>query len=111
MLILIYTLQAILSAFFLVSCAHHHKDIEHHHHKSCEKNCKLHHEKGEMFDKHCAQSISEGDLHVKGNDDYKIVHGGETYYFSSKEKKDKFQNDVSKNIESAQKNWSAGDRR
>ncbi len=101
-------LVAILGAFFLSSCAHHHKDIDHHHHKSCDKNCKVHHEKGEMFDKHCAQSVSEGDLHVKGSDDFKLKHGGEVYYFSSEEKLKKFKNDIEQNSKRARTNWDIG---
>ena len=101
-------LITLLSAFFLASCAHHHKDVEHHHHKSCDKNCKLHHEKGEMFDKHCAQSISEGDLHVKGSDDFKIKHDGHVYYFSSEEKLQKFKMDSEASTKRAQKNWQVG---
>lgn len=104
-------LIVILSAFFLVSCAHHHKDIEHHHHKNCDKNCKLHHEKGEMFDKHCAQSVSEGDLHVKGSDEFKLKHGGKVYYFSTKDKLKKFKEHIEENTKMARKNWDLGSSR
>lgn len=103
-------LVTLLGAFFLSSCAHHHKEMEHYHHKSCSKNCKMHHEKGEMFDKHCAMSVSEGDIHINGVDDYKLKHGGEIYYFSSEEKLNKFKNNLDKNVKKAQKNWSMGSR-
>lgn len=101
-------LITILSVFFLASCAHHHRDMEHHHHKRCDKNCKQYHDKGEMFDMFCAQSVSEGDLHVKGNKDYKLEHGGETYYFSSKKKMNKFKDNVKTNSERARRNWETG---
>jgi len=98
----------ILSIFFLASCAHHHKDVEHHHHKSCDKNCKISHGRGEMFDKYCAQSISEGDLHIKGSEDFNLSHGGKVYYFSTKKKLEKFKVHIEKNTKMARKNWSLG---
>lgn len=103
-----FLLATVLGVFFLSSCAHHHKDVEHHHHKSCNENCKTHHEKGEMFDRHCAQSISEGDLHVKGKDDYKIKHGGQVYYFSTKDKLQKFKKNIEASSKRARKNWDVG---
>tara|TARA_B100001971_G_scaffold84647_1_gene78056 strand:+ start:172387 stop:172704 length:318 start_codon:yes stop_codon:yes gene_type:complete len=96
-------LISLLAAFFMTSCAHHHKDVAHHHH-NCDKNCKKHHEK-DMFDKHCAQSVSEGDFHAMGKDDYKLEHGGQTYYFSSKEKLGKFKKDIEANAKAARTRW------
>jgi YHS domain-containing protein len=104
-------LISVLSTFLLSSCAHHHKDVKHHHHKSCDANCKVQHEKGEMFKKHCAQSVAEGDLHVQGSDEYKISHGNEIYYFSTEEKLNKFKKHLSKNAKSARRNWDAGSSR
>ena len=101
-------LSITLSMFFLASCAHHHNESSHHHHKKCNENCKLHKQKSGMFDKHCAQSISEGDLHVKGTDDYKLEHGAQTYYFSSKEKMIKFKKNIDANANKARKNWETG---
>jgi YHS domain-containing protein len=100
-------LTILASTFLLGSCAHHHKDVEHHHHKSCDVNCKVFHAKGEMFEKHCAQSISEGDLHVKGTEDFKLNHSGQVYYFSSEQKLDKFKKHLELNAVNAQKNWDA----
>jgi YHS domain-containing protein len=90
---------------FTVSCAHHHKEYAHHDHS------KEFHKKGKMFNKHCAMSVSEGDNHVKGNEDFVYDHGGMKYYFSSKAKMNKFKQNIEKNISNAKKNWSVGDRR
>ncbi len=98
-----FLVLVILSLF--VSCAHHHKDAKHHHHK-CSKSCELH--KGAMFEKHCAQSVAEGDVHVKGSEDFKLKHGGQVYYFSSKEKMATFKKHLENNLDSAHKNWNAG---
>lgn len=98
-------LTFVLSAFFIVSCSHHHKDVEHHHHK-CDDQCKLHKGKA-MFEKHCAQSVSEGDMHVLGAEEYKLEHSGEIYYFSSEEKLKKFKRHLKKHTKAAKRNWSA----
>lgn len=104
-------LLAILSSLILSSCAHHHGDVDHHHHKNCAKNCDLYHEKGEMFNKHCAQSIIEGDLHVKGSDEFKLKHAGEIYYFSSKKKLENFKKHLKENTQRARRNWDNGSAR
>ncbi len=99
-------MKLLLSAtllFILSSCAHHHKDKPHHHHE-CTKACKLHKE-GKAYNKRCAKSVSMGDTHVEGKEDYKINHGGVTYYFSTKKKMKDFKKDLKKNIESADKVW------
>ena len=101
-------LISILSMFIFSSCAHHHKkEGGHHHHKCSMKNCSMKKVEGEAFNKHCAMSISMGDMHVEGKKDYKIEHGGETYYFSTKEKMETFQVNLDKNIEEAQRHWSS----
>lgn len=94
-----------LGVFFLFSCAHHHKDVEHHHHKNCKKNCSMKHNSKAMFKNHCAQSVSEGDLHVPGKKEYSLSHSGETYYFSTEEKKKTFVKHIEENTKRAQKNW------
>ena len=100
------TLLLISLIAFTVSCAHHHKELAHHDHS------KEHHKKGDEFNKHCAMSVSEGDSHIKGSDDFVYDHGGSKYYFSSKAKMDEFKQNVEKNISNAEKNWStAQDRR
>ncbi len=104
-------LLSILSLFLFSSCAHHHKSDGGHHHHKCEKNCEMHSDNGEVFNKHCAMSLAMGDSHVAGNEDYKIIHHGETYYFSSEEKMNKFKENIEQNIERANRFWTAGDRR
>ena len=98
-------LISLTTAFLMSSCAHHHKDTPHHHHKKCNKTCKKGHDK-EMFEKYCAQSVSEGDLHIKGKEDYKLEHAGHVYYFSSKKKLEMFKADINAQTKSAQRNWS-----
>ncbi|MBK24601.1 MAG: hypothetical protein CME70_11455 [Halobacteriovorax sp.] len=83
-------LLTILS-LFIVSCAHHHKEPEHHHHQ---------------YMKQCAYSVSHGKMNVEGKEEYKTEHDGKTYFFSSKEKKKKFDTDIAKNITKANKYWS-----
>ena len=90
----------------LTGCAHHHDKAAHHHHKKdeCTKNCKVH-SQVEQFDKTCALSLSEGDLHVHGKEEYKLEHGGKAYYFSSNENMKKFKNHLEENIKKANQNW------
>jgi YHS domain-containing protein len=97
-------LISILSAFLFTSCAHHHGESAHHHHKGG-KNCELNKNDMEMFKKHCAQSVSEGDSHVNGSVDYTLNHAGELYYFSTQEKMDKFKLGLEQNIQSARAKW------
>lgn len=80
----------IIFTLFLASCAHHHKTPEHHHH---------------AYEKHCAYSIAHGDLETMGNNEFKLAHGGKTYYFSSKEKLNEFKENIEKNIKNANKSW------
>jgi YHS domain-containing protein len=89
------------SAFCLIlvigsACSHHHKDVEHHHHET--KNSKA-------FDGKCPYSIMKGDFHVEGKEEYKLEHGGETYYFSSKEGLDAFKGNLANNMSKAKKQW------
>lgn len=88
------------------SCAHHHDKTGHHHHKDkkCDETCKMHNSK-EMFEKHCALSVSEGDAHVHGSEEFKLKHGGKTYFFSSKEKMAQFEANLEENIKQANANW------
>lgn len=88
--------------FTLVSCSHH-KNDPHHHHK-CEKSCKLHKD-GKAYGKMCAMSVSMGDTHVKGKEDYKLEHDGQTYYFSSKAKMENFKKNIKANIKAANEIW------
>jgi YHS domain-containing protein len=81
---------AIFLTMFVVSCAHHHKSPKHHHH---------------AYDKNCAYSVSHGDLKTEGSSEYKIEHGGKTYYFSTKENLNKFKKDIEASIKRANQNW------
>jgi len=104
-------LLSFLSLFLLGSCAQHHKKDGEHHHHNCTKSCSMHSDKGEVFNKHCAMSVSMGDMHVAGKKEFSIVHAGETYYFSSKEKMEVFQENIEENISKARKFWiTAGQR-
>ncbi len=94
---------SLIFSLFFSSCAHHHNKVGHHHH-DCKENCQVDH-KNEMFNKYCALSIAEGDTHVKGSDDYKLVHAGQTYYFSSQEKLQRFKNNLDSNAKTAQEKW------
>jgi len=102
-----FLLLPILSLFLLGSCAHNHKKTGEHHHHKCTKSCDMHSDKGEAFNKHCAMSISMGDMHVAGKKDFKIDHAGETYYFSTKEKMQKFKSNLKENISKARIFWNA----
>ena len=59
----------------------------------------------DQFERKCAYSLSEGDAHTEGKEEYKLEHGGKVYFFSSKEKKAKFQENLNENIEKAKTNW------
>lgn len=103
---------SILGVLFLSSCAHHHKDAGGHHHHKCKmKSCSMKSMNGEAFSKHCAMSVSMGDMHIEGKKDYKFEHGGETYYFSSKDKMFKFKKNIEKNLTRARDNWADFERR
>ncbi len=94
-----------------VSCAHHHKEGAHHHHKACKESCKVNHAKVDMFSRYCAQSILEGKLHVKGEEELSLKHGGQIYYFSTEEKRDKFKENLELNAINATKIWHEGSAR
>jgi len=103
---------SILGVLFLSSCAHHHKEAGGHHHHKCKmKSCSMMSKDGAIFKNHCAMSVSMGDMHVEGKKDFKIEHGGETYYFSSKEKMIHFKKNIEKNLTRARDNWADFDRR
>jgi len=106
------SLLILTTVFLFTSCAHHHQKPKHHHHKKCDERCNVSDAKHESkFDKHCAQSVSEGDVHVLGQEDYKLSHGGEVYYFSSKEKMNMFKVSVEESIQKANSNWDGSARR
>lgn len=83
-------LLLLIPLFFMFSCAHHHKGTAHHH---------------DALEKHCAYSVSEGDMHTMGKDEFTFEHGGETYYFSSEEKREKFKKNLSHRILNAKNKW------
>lgn len=105
-------LVSLLSTIFLVSCASYekHPTASEHHHACSMDNCQMKH-KCEMYAKKCAYSVSRGDFDVKGKEEYRLTHRGHNYFFSSKEKMEKFKKDIDKNIDSANRNWSNFDRR
>lgn len=86
MKILIITFLSVL----LMSCSHHHKTPEHHHHG---------------YEKQCAYSVAHGDFKTKGKEEFKVVHGGKNYYFSTKQKLDEFKESIESNIKEADYNW------
>ena len=98
----------ILSCFSLVvtSCSHHHKSPEHHHHS--ESATKSRSDDSVAFDGKCPYAIMKGDLHTNGIEEYKLVHGNETYVFSSKENLEKFKKDLEPNITQARKRYARG---
>lgn len=99
-------LVSVLSVFFLSSCAHHHKDAGGHHHHKCKmKSCSMDKKDNAVFKKHCAMSVSMGDMHIEGKKEYMLEHGGETYYFSTKQKKITFKKNLEKNVERARERW------
>ena len=106
-------LVSVLGILFLSSCAHHHKDAGGHHHHKCKmKSCSMMSKDGAVFSKHCAMSVSMGDIHVEGKKEYMLEHGGETYYFSTKEKMKTFEKNVEINIQRAKDHWNhIGERR
>jgi YHS domain-containing protein len=65
----------------------------------------MHSKKHEAFNKHCAMSVSEGDMNVAGMKEYTFEHGGETYYFSSKKKMQTFKEDIAQNLSKAGYFW------
>lgn len=85
-----------LTVLTFVSCSHHHNKEEHHHH---------------AFNKLCAYEVSLNHFDVAGNENYKIEHEGETYFFSSEEKMNKFKKDLQSNVRSARDNYTSRERK
>lgn len=54
---------------------------------------------------HCAQAVCDKKLEVKGDENITFEKDNMTYCFSSIEEKNKFIQDLDKNIERANKNW------
>jgi len=96
---------ATILSFFVISCAHHHKKDAHHHHQCSEKCETKSNTKTDCFNHKCASSVLEGDIHVEGKEEFKLEHGGQIYYFSTLEKKNKFEKNLEQNIELAKKSW------
>ena len=64
----------------LISCSHTHNNFGHHQHR-CFKNCKMNSSKGEIFNKHCAMTVSLGDMNTGGKFQNIFEYGGDIYYF------------------------------
>ena len=79
--------------FNIAACSHHDNKQEHHHHQ---------------FNKKCAYEVSQDHLNVEGKEEFKIEHAGETYYFSSAEKMQRFQADIDASIKRSKENWRRG---
>ncbi len=89
-------MKLVISLFVLLvvsACSHHHNADKHHHHQ---------------FNKMCAYEITQNHLDVKASDEIKLEHEGETYYFSSQDKKKKFEENLSVNIKKSKENWLNG---
>lgn len=101
----------LLFLFLAFSCSHHHKKPPHHHHddkaacKKCSKDAK------EAFEKKCAHAVMEGDTHVEGKEEFTLTHGGRKYYFSSKERMEKFKTHLDEHVKKANNNWQNTTRR
>jgi hypothetical protein len=68
-------LISIFSIFVATSCSHHHKDLGGHHHHKCKmKSCSMESIKRKPFNKHCAMSVSMGDMHVEGKKEFALDH-------------------------------------
>ena len=80
----------ILTILGALSCSHHHNKTAHHHHQ---------------FNKMCAYEVSQNHFDVPGNEDFKMIHNGEAYYFSDSEKMASFQKDLDVNIQRSTDNW------
>jgi YHS domain-containing protein len=99
----IFSLSALL---LFVSCASNRPEEarDHHYHACKMEKCKMKH-KCEKYGKKCAASVAHGDFHVEGKEDFMLTHEGHNYYFSSKEKMDKFNKNLDKNISKANEQW------
>ncbi len=82
----------IVLMFVIASCAHHHNKVPHHHHK---------------FEKNCAYEVGQNHFDVLGKEEFKLEHEGETYYFSSKEKRELLLKNLERNIEKSNHHWKA----
>lgn len=82
----------------LAGCTHHDtvKDAEHHHHDKKDKA---------TFEGKCAYSVAHNEFDVDGKNEFTLQHAGVTYFFSSEEKKNDFEKDLDKNLNSARQNW------
>jgi YHS domain-containing protein len=94
-------LISVLSVFLFTSCAHHNNDTSQQQHK--EGVCKLHKKKIAIFDKNCNQLASEGD--------FKLNHRGKVYFFSTKEKMDKFKVKLKQSAMYTKSRWGSADAR
>ena len=116
-------LTSLFLLFISAACATHKDRPSHHHHRQacsddrcdlkegCKKKECAGENKCEMYEKKCAYLISHGDAHVKGKDEYKLVHKGHTYFFSSQESMEKFKENIDENVKRANLNWMKYDRR
>ena len=99
-----YLLPIMLLTLF--SCARHHEKSAHHHDQEGSTDSKNSVKLNPKYDKECACSVMEGDKHVAGKEEFKLEHAGDLYYFSTKEKMEKFKENLTENISKADKNWS-----
>lgn len=86
-------------------CSHHHKNKDHHHHDKKAACNECNSKSTDQYEKNCAHSVLEGKPHKVENDNFKLVHGGRTYYFASQEKLDKFKQNLKENVLKADKQW------
>lgn len=86
----------------IISCSHHHKEPDHHHHENC-KSCLQ--KPRAAFNKKCAHSVMEGDVHIDGKEEYTLVHEGKKYYFSSQEKMESFKAHLDEHVSRAREAW------
>tara|TARA_Y100001936_G_scaffold253210_1_gene316514 strand:+ start:2923 stop:3300 length:378 start_codon:yes stop_codon:yes gene_type:complete len=113
-------LALLVALIFLVSCASARREsAAHHHHvtecgkdgcKMTENECdmkKCSMKSCQMYEGKCAYSVAHGDVHVKGKKEYKLVHDGHVYFFSSAEKMNMFKKDIEKGVQKANENWEA----
>lgn len=96
---------SILMLFTFFSCAHHHEGKDHHHHQGKSNYTKSPKDLKVKYDHECAGSVMEGDKHVAGKEEFELEHGGRFYYFSSEEKMEKFKENLTENIQKADKQW------
>lgn len=95
----------VMFLFLAFSCSHHHKKSAHHHHEGKEACRKCSKEDEVAFNKRCAHSVMEGDTHVEGKEEFSLNHEGKKYYFSSKEKMEKFKSHLNEHVKQANNQW------